>query len=99
MSKLSPFGPRTRHHPERMLLVDRQAGVMVLGRHEHVTWSRKGHLNEAFQPHHAAVLGRAACTGEPLPADTFRPLPELTNPQRCQKSSCRRLWLNEELMA
>lgn len=100
VSKQPPYGPRTRHHAERMLLVDRgDGGVMLLGRHEHVTWTRRGHLHEDCQPHHAIVTGRAACTGEVLPPETFRLLPALTVAQRCHKSSCRRLWLNEELMA
>lgn len=88
--------PMSRPHPERPVAVDRDGhGVMILGRREHVTSSRPGTTHGAYA-HHAAFHAMAVCSGVLLAEDTFFPLPQLSNGERCQRPACRRLWRNEE---
>lgn len=86
---------RHRPHTERFVVIDRNgAGVMILGRREHVTDSRPG-TTHAAHAHHASSGGVAVCSGALIAEGTWAPLDELTVRQRCQRPACRRLWRAE----
>lgn len=83
-------------HPERILAVERdEAGVMVLGRREHVTSSRPGTTHGAYA-HHAIIHGTAVCSGALIAEDTHALLPRLSNRERCQRPACKRIWRDAE---
>lgn len=83
--------PRVRPHPERMLVVNRNPhGIMIMGRRA------RRPRTDADHAYHVGVGGVAACSQEPLAADTMTALPALVPGQRCRRPGCRRQWRAEE---
>jgi hypothetical protein len=89
-------GGNVQPHNVRLLVVDRNtAGQMLLGRREHVTWSRPGTTHGAHA-HHAMIGGLSVCSGALIADETIMPLYLLGDAERCQREPCRRLWRAED---
>lgn len=77
-----------RPHPERLPVVDRAEGELILGRPDPRT--------PYARVFHAAVRGEAVCSGVRIADDTWARLSRLSRRERCQRASCKRIWRAEQ---
>lgn len=90
----------TRPHQERNLRADRDAdGVLVLSRRDHSATSQSRPSRVVGQAAHVTLDGVTVCGGELVAEFTAVPLGRVARLQRCQRLACRRIWLNDEVMA